>query len=267
MLENRKEAAYKIMETIGRQEGIEKVRVYSSEGKILFSSDNTGEVGRMVDQKAEACFGCHSEARPLERLATSERSRIFFSEHGEDSRGVNHRVLGIINPMYNDSGCSSAACHAHPKSQKVLGVIDVTMDLSEVDSQMAWARAPGPRRERRLGGRHLHHRRLHPLPLHREADQGARSRHEADLGGGSQPFHRRHDERRDGTPGDIVQPDDHGPAERPTRRSRRGSGTWSTRWKSGRGNSRRPSRSSFIRRSSPPWERWRRPWRTRSTTR
>ena len=80
MLENRKEAAYKIMETIGRQAGIEKVRVYSSEGKILFSSDNTGELGRMVNQKAEACFGCHSEARPLERLATSERSRIFLSD-------------------------------------------------------------------------------------------------------------------------------------------------------------------------------------------
>jgi two-component system, NtrC family, sensor kinase len=139
MLENRKEAAYKIMETIGLQEGIEKVRVYSSEGKILFSSDNT-EVGQMVDQKAEACFGCHSEARPLERLATSERSRIFFSEHNEDSHPVNHRVLGIINPMYNDSHCSSAACHAHPKSQKVLGVIDVTMDLSKVDRQMTSAR-------------------------------------------------------------------------------------------------------------------------------
>src|SRR5512139_4234279 len=62
MLQNRKEAAYKVMETIGRQEGIEKVRVYSSEGKILFSSDNTGEVGRMVNQRAEACYGCHSEA-------------------------------------------------------------------------------------------------------------------------------------------------------------------------------------------------------------
>jgi len=142
MLENRKEAAYKIMETIGRQEGIEKVRVYSSEGKILFSSDNTGEVGRMVNQRAEACYGCHSETHPLERLATSERSRIFFSKskHTEDTQGENHRVLGIINPMYNESGCSDAACHAHPESQKVLGVIDVTMDLSEVDSQMAWAR-------------------------------------------------------------------------------------------------------------------------------
>jgi len=140
MLENRKEAAYKIMETIGRQAGIEKVRVYSSEGKILFSSDNPGEVGRMVNQKTEACFGCHSEAHPLERLATAERSRVFFSEDSEDGHGVNHRVLGIINPMYNESGCSSAACHAHPESQKVLGVIDVTMDLSEVDGQMASAR-------------------------------------------------------------------------------------------------------------------------------
>jgi sensor histidine kinase regulating citrate/malate metabolism len=140
MLENRKEAAYKIMDTIGRQEGIEKVRVYSSEGKILFSSDNTGEVGRMVNQKAEACYGCHSETRPLERLATSERSRIFFSRSNEAARGVNRRVLGIINPMYNESGCSAAACHAHPMSQKVLGVIDVTMDLSEVDRQMASAR-------------------------------------------------------------------------------------------------------------------------------
>jgi len=139
MLENRKEAAYKIMEMIGRQEGIEKVRVYSSEGKILFSSD-TGEVGRMVNQRAEACFGCHSEARPLDRLTTSERSRIFIPKDNEDTHGVNHRILGIINPMYNDSGCSAAACHAHPTSQKVLGVIDVTMDLSEVDTQMAWAR-------------------------------------------------------------------------------------------------------------------------------
>ena len=140
MLENRKEAAYKIMETIGRQEGIEKVRVYNSEGKILFSSSSPGEVGRMVNQKAEACFGCHSEARPLDRLATSERNRIFFSDHGKGASGGNHRILGIINPMYNESGCSGATCHSHPASQKVLGVIDVTMDLGEVDGQVASAR-------------------------------------------------------------------------------------------------------------------------------
>jgi len=140
MLENRKDAAYKIMETIGRQAGIEKVRVYSSEGKILFSSDNTGEVGRMVDKRAEACNRCHSEARPLERLESSERSRIFFSSDSHDEHTGSHRILGIINPMYNEPGCSSASCHAHPESTKVLGVIDVTMDLSEADTQMAGMR-------------------------------------------------------------------------------------------------------------------------------
>jgi two-component system NtrC family sensor kinase len=139
MLENRKEAAYKIMETIGGQEGIERVRIYSYEGKILFSSDNT-EVGRMVDKRAEACYGCHSEARPLERLATSERSRVFFSSGGDGNQTTGHRILGIINPLYNEAGCSSGDCHAHPESQKVLGVIDVTINLSEVDAQMASAR-------------------------------------------------------------------------------------------------------------------------------
>jgi len=139
MFENRKEAAYKIMNTVGQQEGIEKVRIYSSEGKILFSTDKVEE-GRMVDQREEACYGCHSEARPLERLATSERSRIFYAPDNDAATGSHHRVLWIINPMYNDSACSSATCHAHPESIKVLGVIDVTMDLAAVDAMMAKGR-------------------------------------------------------------------------------------------------------------------------------
>jgi two-component system NtrC family sensor kinase len=139
MFENRKEAAYKIMDTVGQQEGIEKVRIYSSEGKILFSTDKN-EVGRSVDQRGEACYGCHSEAHPLERLATSERSRIFYSSDNATHPDTRHRVLGIINPLYNDSACSSATCHAHPGSIKVLGVIDVTMDLSAVDAMMAKGR-------------------------------------------------------------------------------------------------------------------------------
>jgi len=140
MLENRKEAAYKIMETIGSQEGIEKVRVFSAEGKILFSSGDPGEVGWMVDKRAEACYRCHSESRPLERLDTDERGRIYVSRAGAGKSGRRHRVLGIINPMYNDLSCSAAPCHAHPKSLKVLGVIDVTMDLSDVDAQIGLAR-------------------------------------------------------------------------------------------------------------------------------
>ncbi|HBX43408.1 MAG TPA: two-component sensor histidine kinase [Deltaproteobacteria bacterium] len=132
MLVNRKENAYRIMETIAEQEGIEKVRIYGSEGAILFSTDK-GERGTMVDKKAEACYACHAKDTPIDRLATPSRNRIFPS-------GKGYRILGMINPMYNDRDCSSAECHAHPASQKVLGVIDITMSLAGVDAEMLSAR-------------------------------------------------------------------------------------------------------------------------------
>jgi two-component system NtrC family sensor kinase len=132
MLVNRKENAYRIMQTIAEQEGIEKVRIYGSEGAILFSTDKD-ERGTMVDKKAEACYACHAKNTPIERLATPSRNRFFSS-------GKGYRILGMINPMYNDKDCSSAECHAHPASQKVLGVIDITMSLAGVDAEMLYAR-------------------------------------------------------------------------------------------------------------------------------
>ena len=132
MIRNRKENAYQIMETIAEQEGIEKVRIYGSEGKILFSTLKT-ELGTMVDKKAEACYACHAEDTPLIRLATSSKSRIFSSDKG-------YRILGMINPMYNDRQCSSGECHSHPASQSVLGVIDITMSLAKEDADMQSAR-------------------------------------------------------------------------------------------------------------------------------
>lgn len=132
MLENRKENAYRIMETIAGQEGIERVRIYGSDGKIIFSTDRR-EFGQMVDKKAEACYGCHSEEKPLEKLTTSDRNRIFTSPG-------NYRVLGMINPLSNETECSQAMCHFHPESQKILGVIDITLSLDEMDKEIDVAR-------------------------------------------------------------------------------------------------------------------------------
>lgn len=133
MLENRKQHAYGIMETIGAQEGIEKVRIFGSEGKIIFSTDKH-EVGHTADKKAEACYACHAENRPIVRLTTKARSRTFQAADG-------HRVMGIINPILNEPGCARAECHVAPETQQVLGVIDVTMSLREVDRDLAAARA------------------------------------------------------------------------------------------------------------------------------
>ncbi len=128
MLLNQRESVYRIINTIGSQSGIQKVRIFNKEGTIINSTDPT-DIGKMVDKKAEACYACHAAGRALEKLPISETTRIFpASPEG--------RTLGIINPIYNEPSCWQSDCHAHSRDQKVLGVLDITMSLAEVDSGM-----------------------------------------------------------------------------------------------------------------------------------
>ena len=76
MLHNRSESVHRIINTIGAQEGIEKVRIFNKEGEIIHSTD-PGDLGHMVDQHTEACDMCHALDKPLERVPASERTRIF----------------------------------------------------------------------------------------------------------------------------------------------------------------------------------------------
>jgi two-component system NtrC family sensor kinase len=128
MLLNRRERLHLTIDTLGQQDGIEQVRIFNKEGAIIYSSDRSA-IGTMVDKRAEACYGCHAADRPLEKLSIPERSRIFKGP-GE------FRQLGIINPIYNSPSCWEASCHVHDPSQTVLGVLDVTESLAEVDDQL-----------------------------------------------------------------------------------------------------------------------------------
>jgi two-component system NtrC family sensor kinase len=128
MLQNRWEDAFHIMNTIGKQEGVAKVRVFSKEGLILFSTDQS-ELRRTVDKQAEACYACHAAQQPLERLDLPERARIFPGPGG--------RVLGMITAIYNERGCAGGGCHPSPEGKRVLGVLDITMSLAKVDEEIA----------------------------------------------------------------------------------------------------------------------------------
>jgi two-component system NtrC family sensor kinase len=129
MLMNQRQSVHRIIDTIGQQDGIEKVRIFNKEGAIIYSADRK-EVGSMVDKRAEACYACHAADQPLEKLSIPERTRIFEAKDGVKN-------LGIINPIYNEASCWQADCHAHEAEQKVLGVLDITMSLEEVDRQMS----------------------------------------------------------------------------------------------------------------------------------
>ncbi len=125
MLRNDREALYEVIRTIGHEPGMVRIRIFDQEGNVRYSSD-PGEINHSVNKSAEACYGCHAQAQPLVKLNRPDRFRIF--------RGDSGRVLGIINPIENEPSCSNAACHAHPASQKILGVLDTNVSLASADA-------------------------------------------------------------------------------------------------------------------------------------
>ena len=133
MLANDRAVTHEIIKTIGQQPLIRQVRILNKEGKVIYSADTT-KVGIVLDKKAEACYSCHASDKPLTRLNISKRIRI-YRLHPDSAR-----ILGVINPIYNEPSCWNAPCHAHPKSQKVLGVLDLTVSLKQVDSELSRAK-------------------------------------------------------------------------------------------------------------------------------
>jgi two-component system NtrC family sensor kinase len=128
---DQREAAYQIMQTIAQKQGIDRIRIFNKEGRVMFSTmaSDTGQ----VDKDAEACSMCHASMRPLVKVDVPSRARVYRLPGGD-------RYLGMITPIYNEPSCSQADCHAHPKSQSVLGVLDVTLELKRLDAEVAGIR-------------------------------------------------------------------------------------------------------------------------------
>ena len=129
MLRNEREEVFHIINTIGHEAGIGRIRIFNPEGHITFSTDPS-EVGTFVDKKGEACYACHAQAQPLTRLHRPDRLRIYKAPDGT-------RVLGLIRPIENEPDCSNAACHAHAPGSQVLGVLDTNLSLASVDQVAA----------------------------------------------------------------------------------------------------------------------------------
>jgi two-component system NtrC family sensor kinase len=117
------------MATMANEPGMIRVRVFDREGRISYSTEPS-EISRVVDKAAEACYGCHSQQQPLAKLNRPDRFRVYRNGGGT-------RVLAIITPIENQAECTNAACHAHPESQQILGVLDTNLSLAGADQQLA----------------------------------------------------------------------------------------------------------------------------------
>jgi two-component system NtrC family sensor kinase len=131
MLHNDRNGLYEMMLNMADQPGVVRVRILNPQGVISYSTA-PAEVGNMVDKGAEACYGCHAQSQPLTRLNRSDRFRVYRADHT--------RILGVITPIENQPACSNAACHAHPASTQILGVLDTNLSLAKVDESLAHER-------------------------------------------------------------------------------------------------------------------------------
>jgi len=131
MLDDHREAAYEVMQTIASKQGIDRIRMFNRTGRLMFSTvpDESGG----ADPRAAACAGCHGTLPPREKMSVSSRIRIFS---GRDGR----RNLAMVTPIFNEPACSQAACHAHPAAVRVLGVLDLSLNLDSADRQISQAK-------------------------------------------------------------------------------------------------------------------------------
>ena len=83
MMRNDREGLYEIISTMANEPGMKQIRIINQQGLISFSTD-TGEVDKLIDKNAEACYACHAQAaaahqaqppRPFSYLSRERRAR------------------------------------------------------------------------------------------------------------------------------------------------------------------------------------------------
>jgi two-component system, NtrC family, sensor kinase len=127
MLADRRDDVYQTMNTIAEKQGIERIRMFNKDGWLMFSTQQAEQL--QVDERAEVCAPCHTETPPLVTVDIPSRTRLFRESDGR-------RTMTMITPIYNEPSCSNASCHAHPASLSVLGVLDLRLDASRLDSEI-----------------------------------------------------------------------------------------------------------------------------------
>src|SRR5690242_17896789 len=129
MLDDHRDAAYQVMQTIALKQGVDHIRMFNRSGQVVFST-NVADQQTQASLKSETCVLCHEDVPPRSQLALASRTRIYGRPDG-------HRRLAMVTPIYNEQSCSQAACHAHPQNMRVLGVLDVGLSLEAVDAEIA----------------------------------------------------------------------------------------------------------------------------------
>ena len=128
MLDDDRKAAYQIMQLIADKQGVDRIRMFNREGRLVYSTDAREQTNQVPNLSNEVCASCHSKGPITDKPAQGSRVRYATSPYGV-------KTISMVTPIYNEPSCSNASCHAHRASTKVLGVVDVALSLDPVQRQ------------------------------------------------------------------------------------------------------------------------------------
>jgi two-component system NtrC family sensor kinase len=129
MLDDDRKAAYHIMQTIADKEGVDRIRMFNREGRLVFSTDAREQPNQgLPNLTNEVCATCHKSGPIIDKPV--QASRVRYATTPERVK-----TISMVTPIYNEPSCSNSSCHAHSASTKVLGVVDVALRLDPVKEQ------------------------------------------------------------------------------------------------------------------------------------
>ena len=118
MMTKDREVIRQIVQAIGSRGGFGEINIYDTKSRLLYSTHGTSP---------------ELEGRP-------KLGRLF--DNLESDPTARHRVsddgnwLHVVNPLMNTKSCSTAACHAHPTSEKVLGALSIKLPLGNMRDEL-----------------------------------------------------------------------------------------------------------------------------------
>ncbi|MGC2357030.1 MAG: ATP-binding protein [Candidatus Acidiferrum sp.] len=128
MLDDDRKAAYEIMRVIADKQGVDRIRMFNREGRLMFSTDPREQQPSLSSSSNEVCISCHSKQPTRDKPTEDARVRYATSPAGV-------KTINMVTPIYNEPSCSNASCHAHSASTKVLGIVDIALRLDPVQRQ------------------------------------------------------------------------------------------------------------------------------------
>ena len=86
MLQNQPTYVDTIIRDVAQQDGIDRIRIFSKEGKITHST-YAPEIGQTVDRKAEGCSLCHATENAARRSSQEQADMDLYGPRGAAPAG------------------------------------------------------------------------------------------------------------------------------------------------------------------------------------